>query len=293
MRGRQMSNSAAVVVTALACTLVAALAAEPHQVAAAGGRGGVPGRQIMGAGPADRPPVDDAAATRGRTKWNADCASCHGNDARGTEKGPNLIRSSLVLHDRVGSELGPFLKKGHPAGAPASVTDDQVVDLANFLRQRINDSFRGSPIFTVRNILTGDKAAGEAFFNGEGGCTKCHSTTGDLAGIGGKYEPVDLQQRMLFPGGGRGRGRGASESPKAAVKVTVTPASGQPVSGTLVEMNDFTVTLRDADDITRTFKRGPDVKVTKTDPLEAHHELLDRLTDKNMHDLVAYLESLK
>lgn len=293
MRGRQISNSAAVVVTALACTLVAALAAEPHQVAAAGARGGVPGRQIMGAGPADRPPVDDAAATRGRTKWNADCASCHGNDARGTEKGPNLIRSSLVLHDRVGSELGPFLKKGHPAGAPASVTDDQVVDLANFLRQRINDSFRGSPIFTVRNILTGDKAAGEAFFNGEGGCTKCHSTTGDLAGIGGKYEPVDLQQRMLFPGGGRGRGRGASESPKAAVKVTVTPASGQPVSGTLVEMNDFTVTLRDADDITRTFKRGPDVKVTKTDPLEAHHELLDRLTDKNMHDLVAYLESLK
>jgi mono/diheme cytochrome c family protein len=277
----------------VACTLVAALAAEPHQVAAAGARGGVPGRQIMGAGPADRPPVDDAAATRGRTKWNADCASCHGNDARGTEKGPNLIRSSLVLHDRVGSELGPFLKKGHPAGAPASVTDDQVVDLANFLRQRVNDSFRGSPIFTVRDILTGDKAAGEAFFNGEGGCTKCHSATGDLAGIGGKYEPVDLQQRMLFPGGGRGRGRGASESPKAAVKVTVTPASGQAVSGTLVEMNDFTVTLLDADGITHTFKRGPDVKVTKTDPLETHHELLDRLTDKNMHDLVAYLESLK
>jgi mono/diheme cytochrome c family protein len=289
------SSSASVVCTAFACTIVAALAAEPHQVAAAGGRGaGVPGRQIMGAGPADRPPVDEAAATRGRTTWTASCASCHGNDARGTDKGANLIRSTLVLHDRNGSELGPFLKKGHPAGAPASVTDEQVVDLANFLRQRINDSFRGSPIFTVRNILTGDKAAGEAFFKGEGGCTKCHSATGDLAGVGGKYEPVDLQQRMLFPGGGRGgRGRGAAASEKTAVTVTVTPASGQAVSGTLVEMNDFTVTLRDADGITRTFTRGPDVKVTKTDPLAAHHELLERITDKNMHDLVAYLESLK
>jgi mono/diheme cytochrome c family protein len=289
------SSSATVVCTAFACTIVAALAAEPHQVAAAGGRGaGVPGRQIMGAGPADRPPVDEAAATRGRTTWTASCASCHGNDARGTDKGANLIRSTLVLHDRNGSELGPFLKKGHPAGAPASVTDEQAVDLANFLRQRINDSFRGSPIFTVRNILTGDKAAGEAFFKGEGGCTKCHSATGDLAGVGGKYEPVDLQQRMLFPGGGRGgRGRGAAASEKTAVTVTVTPASGQAVSGTLVEMNDFTVTLRDADGITRTFKRGPSVKVPKTDPLAAHHELLERITDKNMHDLVAYLESLK
>jgi mono/diheme cytochrome c family protein len=289
------SSSATVVCTAFACTIVAALAAEPHQVAAAGGRGaGVPGRQIMGAGPADRPPGDEAAATGGRTTWTASCASCHGNDARGTDKGANLIRSTLVLHDRNGSELGPFLKKGHPAGAPASVTDEQVVDLANFLRQRINDSFRGSPIFTVRNILTGDKAAGEAFFKGEGGCTKCHSATGDLAGVGGKYEPVDLQQRMLFPGGGRGgRGRGAAASEKTAVTVTVTPASGQAVSGTLVEMNDFTVTLRDADGITRTFKRGPSVKVTKTDPLAAHHELLERITDKNMHDLVAYLESLK
>src|SRR6476646_2309496 len=70
--------------------------------------------QIMGAGPADRPAVDAAAADRGKTTWTSSCASCHGADARGTEKGKNLIRSLMVLHDRSGSEIGPFLKKGHP-----------------------------------------------------------------------------------------------------------------------------------------------------------------------------------
>ena len=41
------------------------------------------------------------------------------------------------------------------------------------------------------------------------------------------------------------------------------------------------------------FARTPALKVVKTDPLAAHHALLDTITDKNMHDVVAYLETLK
>jgi len=267
--------------------------------AAAGARGGAPARQVMGAGPNDRPAVDEAAAQRGKATWTAECATCHGADARGTPKGSNLIRSTVVLHDRNGSDIGPILKKGHPTQsgkASSSLTDDQVNDLAQFLRQRVNDSFRGSPIFAPRNILTGDPKEGAAFFNGPGRCGACHSTTGDLAGIGRKYEPVDLQQRMLFPGGGRGgRGRGAAAPTpsRTDVAVTVTPQLGQSVSGTLVEMNDFTITLRDASGAYRTFNRTPTLAIQKQDPLAIHRAMLDTITDKNMHDLVAYLETLK
>ena len=76
--------------------------------------------------------------------------------------------------------LGPFLKAGHPTQSQkpsASFTDEEVVALANFLRQRVNDTMRGSPLFTVGDIVIGDAKAGEAYFNGEGACATCHNAT--------------------------------------------------------------------------------------------------------------------
>lgn len=248
-------------------------------------------------GPADRPKVDPAAADRGRAVWAAECITCHGTQARGTERGPNLVRSVLVLHDRVGSELGPFLKKGHQtqSGRPsASITDAQAVDLAHFLRQRINDTLRGSPIFREGDVVTGDPRAGEAFFNGEGGCAACHTAASrSLRGIATRIpSPIDLQQRMLFPASARGRGAGAGPNPNA-VTVTVTPPGGRAVSGVMVQLDDFYVTLRDSTGAIRVIRRTRDTQVVKNDPLQAHHELLDRLTDRNIHDVVAYLVTLK
>jgi len=292
MRTRTRSWIAAAVVVALGGSSAAAgLLAQGR-----GNAGQVPVGPRPGVGPADRPPVDPAAADRGRRIWAAECITCHGSQARGTEQGPSVIRSLVFLRDRFGSELGPFLKKGHPtqSGKPsASLAGTEAVDLSHFLRERMHDTLRGSPAFKEGDVLTGDPKAGAAYFNGEGKCSTCHSpTANNLAGIGGRYEPVDLQQRMLFPGGGRGRGRGGAPSP-SAVTVTVTPPSGEAVSGVLVQMDDLDVFLRDSSGTLRVIRRLPGVKVVKTDPLKAHHDLLDHIADKNIHDLVAYLWSLK
>jgi mono/diheme cytochrome c family protein len=251
------------------------------------------------AGPDDKPLVDPKAVEQAKPVFASTCASCHGADARGTPKGSNLIRSLVVLHDRYGSVLGPYLRKDHPPAAtlkPAEITDHTVLLLAHFLRDRVNDTLRGSPNFHPGNIVSGDPAAGAAYFNGEGGCAKCHSPTGDLAGIATRMDPVAVQQRFLFPfnaiGGGR-RGAGGPPRPAAVVTVSVTPEGGQTVSGELVRMDDFTVTLRDSAHNYRTFTRTPGTKVVKNDPLAAHAELLTRITDKNIHDVVAYLETLK
>lgn len=300
---------------ALAAFIVAAgicVAAQPPQgTPPAGGRQGTPppspqgrggGGMLAGAGPSDKPSVDPAAADRGRRTWASECINCHGTQARGTDNGPNLVRSVLVLHDRYGSQIGPFLAKGHKLQSGASgatLTEAQVQELAHFLRQRVNDGLRGSPLFQPQNVLTGDPKAGAAYFNGEGQCTTCHSPTGNLAGIGARLEPIDLQQRFLFPGtgrGGRGRGRGGPAPPASApnaVRVTVTPPNGQAVSGVLIQMDDFFVSLRAEDGTPRTFRRVSGMKVVRQDPFAYHVELLDRLTDKNMHDIVAYLETLK
>jgi mono/diheme cytochrome c family protein len=241
------------------------------------------------AGPADRHVVDPAAADRGKKTYAAECLSCHGSQARGSDKGPNLIRSVLVLHDRNGSELGPFLKKGHRGTSGASFTPAQIEDLANFVHQRVYETLRSSPTFDVQNVLTGDREAGLKYFTGEGKCTACHSATGDLAGIGSRYDAPTLQQRFVFPRAGRGRGAPAGKP----VTVTVTPPSGAPVSGVLVQMDDFTVSLRDANGEYHSWKRAPGLSVVKNDPYAAHIELLDKMTDQNMHDVVAYLERLK
>lgn len=256
-----------------------------------------------------RPAVDPAAHDRGRTLWATHCIDCHGAQARGSDTGPNIIRTKTVNFDRsaavAGSVLGPFLKAGHPTQSKkpsATFTDEEIVGLAHFLRARVNDTMRGSPLFTVGNIVVGDAKAGEAYFNGEGGCAACHNaTTRSLAGIATRIPtPVDLQQRMLFPfgGGGRGRGgRGGRGGPPPvnpnAVTVRIASATGPSISGVLVEESDFYVTVRESDGSIRVVRRTPGMKVEKTVPLQAHIDLLDRITDKQIHDLVAYLETMK
>jgi mono/diheme cytochrome c family protein len=240
---------------------------------------------VLGAGANDKHIVDNNAADRGRAVWAAQCINCHGTTARGTAKGANLVRSDMMWSDRYGSDLGPFLQKGHPtqSGEPSnSLSKTQVEELSHFIHQRLYDTLRGSPIFNPQNVLTGSVKDGEAYFNGAGKCSTCHSVTGDLAGFGKTTNPVNIQERFMFP-----RAR------KKKLTITVTPASGAAVTGTPVHMDDFDVSLRDDKGEYHSWKRTPSLKIVKNDPLNAHVELLDKITDKNMHDIVAYLESLK
>jgi cytochrome c553 len=243
----------------------------------------------------DKPLVDAKAVATAEPLWTEDCATCHGKDARGTVKGPNLVRSVLVLSDRYGNKIGPYLRSQHPklpSGKILEPTETQVLLFAHLLRSRVNDTLRGAPMFKPGNVLVGDAKAGAAYFAGDGACTKCHSATGDLAGIGARFtEAVNLQQRFLFPFGGVGGRRGNRPAP--VVRVTVTPASGPAVTGDLVQMDDFNVTLRGADGQPRTFRRMPGVTVVKDDPFAAHIALLERITDTQIHDVVAYLWTLK
>jgi len=283
------------------------LAANLGPTSGGGGRAGAgPGRGMLaGAGAADKHIVDPVAADRGKTVYIAECITCHGPKARGAgdavppnQKGPDLVRSLTILHDRYGNTLGPFLKKGHPmqsGKASASLTAAEVLDLSNFLHQRLNDTLRGGPYSSVLNVVTGDAAAGAAYFNGAGKCSSCHSPTGDLAGIAKKFDPPTLQQQFVFPrAGGRGGrgGRGPVVMTKP-VTVTVTLPSGTVVNGVLIELDDFNVSLRDGSGEYKSWKRTPGLKIEKHDPYQAHIDLLDQYTDKNIHDVVAYLETLK
>jgi mono/diheme cytochrome c family protein len=256
----------------------------------------------LSAGPLDRQISDPVAANRGKAIYFRECINCHGPKARGSnpnagevQKGTDLVRSLVVLHDRYGNELGPFLKKGHPMQsgvASSTLNPAQVQDLSNFLHQRFEDTLHRDPFEKPLNVLTGDAKAGEAYFNGSGKCNTCHSVTGDLAHIASQYDPPSLQLKFLFPRNSR-YGRGSTSHPPEPVKVTVTQPDGQSVTGSLIRMDDFTVALRDSDGQYHSWTRTPELKIEKNDPYAIHNALLEQYTDKNMHDIVAYLETLK
>ncbi|WP_074652460.1 cytochrome C [Terriglobus roseus] len=245
------------------------------------------------AGADDKQVVDEEAAARGKTVYITGCITCHGTRARGGSRGADLLRSVLVLHDRYGSTLGPYLAEGHPKSKPAILSKEQVTDLSHFLHQQISDTLRTGPYNNPLNILVGDARAGRLYFENTGGCTRCHSVTGDLQHIASKYDAPALQQKIVFPDNRAITKQGTASRQHGAITVTVTTPSGTSVTGEPTDIDDFHVSLRDAAGHYYSFTRSADLKVEKHDPLAGHQALLDTYTDMDIHDLVSYLETLQ
>ena len=252
--------------------------------------------QLAAQGPGKRGPTEDPASVeRGEKQFVAACSFCHGVHAKGGEGGPDLLRSVLVLDDTRGDKIGPVILNGRPGTAMPkfAMTPEQISDIANFLHHSINAAAeRGG--YQILDIVTGNAAAGKAYFNGAGKCNTCHSVEGDLKGIGAKYDPSTLQGKFLMPRGRSWRRRGKPTKPEAPVTATVTLPSGQTFSGTLDHIDDFNVALTDASGDYHSFVRKGDVpKVELHDPLQFHKDMLMKYTDTDIHNLTAYLVTLK
>jgi mono/diheme cytochrome c family protein len=228
-----------------------------------------------------RPPADPAAVERGKALYSVNCSFCHGADTRGGDSGPSLLRTGTVLDDQKGELIGPVVLNGRAdKGMPKfALSLAQVEDVAAFIH-----TFRAAG-------YDGDAGAGATFFAAK--CASCHSPTGDLRGLGAKFtDPKLLQQTWLMPGSG---GRLAAMMVKVPpTKVTVTLASGEKVEGELDRLDDFGVSLTQADGAHRSFRTEADMpKVEVHDPLQPHKDLLRVYKDADIHNVTAYLVTLK
>jgi len=227
------------------------------------------------------------AAQRGKKQFAQSCGFCHGPDATGA-RGPDLVRSPVVAHDKNADLIGEVIRNGRPdKGMPAlPLTADQISDIAAFLHTRAKEALESSGVprdYPAERLLTGNPTAGKAFFEGVGGCTACHSATGDLAGVAKKYSSIELEAHMLYPDYPE-----AKQPKKSAV---VSLPTGEQVRGELKHEDNFMIGLKTESGWYRSFERSK-VKVEIQDPLEAHRKLLDKLTQSDMHNLYAYVHTL-
>jgi cytochrome c oxidase cbb3-type subunit III len=239
-----------------------------------------------------RPPGDPAAIARGKQAFSVNCGFCHGSDARGGEGGPNLLRSPIVLNDQSGELVAAIVQNGRvDKGMPKfDLPMASISDVAAFLHSI--DVGKQSAPFNPKSVLVGNAAAGKEYFSGRGRCTSCHSITKDLAGIGSKYDPKTLQD-TIFTGGGSGML--GIPSPTAPPRtVMVDSVQGASIKGRLVSVDDFVLVLIDEGGNRRTIRRDGNVPGIRIDnPLQAHLDMARNWEDRDLHDLTAYLATLK
>lgn len=220
----------------------------------------------------------------GAQLFQQNCAFCHGRDAMGGETGPDLTQSKLVRKDRTGDEISKVIHEGRPDNKmPAfNFSDQETRSIIAFIREREAEAVAhpgGRRGVSVEDLQTGNAAEGKRYFEGAGGCAKCHSATGDLAGIASRHEGLDLEQRMLYP-------RNVKD------KVTVTLPGGEKISGTLAYRDEFTIALKDANGVYRSWPADR-VQYKVDAPVEAHVDLFPKYTDDDIHNLMAYLQTLR
>lgn len=237
-------------------------------------------RAFLGLGP----PPDMAAAASGEPLFQRDCAFCHGPQGRGATA-PSLITSDVVLDDTHGEHLLPFLKKGRPEkGMPAfaTVSDDQLEDISEFLHLQVEEvANRGA--YQVLNIVVGNAARGHAYVIAH--CASCHSMT-IFAHIADRFRsPDQLQRAWIWPD--------RSKDPALAITATVKQPKGDTVTGRVTQVSDFRITLQDRAGNIHSIDRTPGVQVEMHDPLAAHQTMIMTLTNGAMHDVTAWLETLR
>jgi len=221
---------------------------------------------------------------KGNSLFRQQCSFCHGRDAGGGETGPDLTRSKLVAADINGDKIGAVVRNGRAdKGMPRfDFSDSQIAALVAFIHGQRNNALTrkgGRRGVDVSDLQTGNSEAGKEYFNGAGGCATCHSPTGDLAGIASRFQGLELEEQMLYP-----------RHPKS--QVSVTPTSGETISGTLAYLDEFTVGLIDPTGFYRSWRTG-DVQYKVDAPVDAHVELFSKYTDADIHNLMAYLQTLR
>jgi cytochrome c oxidase cbb3-type subunit III len=245
---------------------------------------------------ASNPVAGSSVAIReGASLFRANCSPCHGLNATGGGRGPDLSANRWA-HGSSDADIFRTISQGVPGTEmPANgFEDSEIWAIVAYLRS----------LSPPRRSGSGDRIKGEQIFSGSGGCSQCHMVKGhggvlgpDLSRVGASRSTAylidsirepnkDLSDGMLDPNNHWGL-------PLVYDTVTVVTANGRRIIGVAKNEDTFSVQLLDTDQNLQFFlKKDLKQVIHKRESLMPAYSQ-EILSPVALQDLVAYLESLR
>jgi len=242
-----------------------------------------------------RPPNTPDTVERGHAFFANNCGICHGADAHGGDKAPDL-NTGRFRHATSDEDLFAVITHGVPGTImPANhLPTDQVWAIVTYLRSTVVAGHSG---------LKGDKDIGKQLFWSDGKCATCHMVNGhggvlgpDLSQVGQSRTTEYLRQKIRDPNKKLTVGFHEPNAdyvvPISNSTVTVTTRLGKLIKGVPRNEDTFSIQMIGSDGVLYNF-----VKSDLRDITHEQKSLMPAYTDSDLNgaalnDLLAYLTTL-
>jgi cytochrome c oxidase cbb3-type subunit III len=231
----------------------------------------------------EKNPYDSAAdLTTGRQYFLGHCAQCHGPEGEGG-RGVNLT-TGRYRHGNSDRQLYMTIRKGVPGSEMygSSLSQPELWRVVAYVR-RLGAA-------GAEEKAAGDPKAGQAIYEGKGGCASCHIVNGRGGLLGPDLTEIGLRRSLKFL-------RDSIVDPSAYINpeyrsATVVPRSGAKVRGVVLNEDDYSIQLRDTREELRSFLKS-DLKEVQREKESLMPSYKSVLSETEINDLVARLNSLR
>jgi putative heme-binding domain-containing protein len=242
---------------------------------------------------------DAKVAKLGEYQFRLNCAFCHGLGARGGGRGPDLTRTKHHgssdaeifhnIHDGIAGTAMPAATNG---GIGVGMSDEEIWQVVTYIRS-VEVKAPAQP--------AGNAEHGKELFNGAAGCSTCHMILGkggrigpDLSTVGASRSSDYLIESVRNPNKRLAQGifEAMKEFPQEYESVLVVTADGTKLSGVVLNEDQFTLQMLDAREQLHLFEKGKlrSLEKRRESAMPAYDQ--KALSDKDLQDLVAYLQSV-
>ena len=231
----------------------------------------------------DNPYTTGQDVQTGEQLFGRNCSRCHGLEAGGGERGPNLTTGEFQ-HASTDASLFTVISDGIPntemVGIGQNRGDQSVWQLVAYLRSLSSG---------VRVEVAGNPSIGEELYHGKGSCSSCHviNTEGgrhgpDLSTIGDRRSPDQLMSDLLTPN---------ERVQERWWTIRIVHRDGTEVEGLRMNEGTYSVRILDTDDNLWSFLKQDlsESERTETSSMPAYGV---SFTSGELEDLVAYLYGL-
>lgn len=243
---------------------------------------------------------DAKVAKLGEYQFRLNCAFCHGLGARGGGRGPDLTHAqkrhgntdSEIFHNIHDGISGTAMPAATNGGIGVGMTDEEIWQVVTYIRS-VQVKVPAQPL--------GNPQHGRELFNGTAACSNCHMIQGkggrlgpDLTTAGSSRSTEYFVDSVRNPSRRLAQGvlEAMKEFPQEYEAVSVVTADGTKLIGVVLNEDQFTLQMMDTREQLHLLEKNKlrSFEKTRESLMPAYDQKM--LSDKDLQDLIAYLQSV-